>query len=101
MSAFPNPLNVNFGYGRIIVCEYVDCDGRGVALLDAGKENPIGSDCGLPPEMSHTPQENEIYLRFANIESAQVLHDTLGEVIKKGRAEGWKNPEPDHAPRGM
>lgn len=90
MSSYPNPLNINFGQGRIVICKWSDADGRGVVFRESDTANPVGSDCGLPNEPEHTPQEGEIYLHFSNIESAKVLHEILGEIISEGEGKGWK-----------
>lgn len=88
--AYPNPLNINFGEGRIIICKWSDKDGRGVVFRESSGPHKVGSECGLPDEPNHTPKEGEIYLHFSNIESAKVLHDVLLEVIRDGQAHGWK-----------
>lgn len=90
-ATYPNPLNINFGEGRIIICKYSDGDGRGVVFRATPEPHKVGDECGLPDEPNHTPQEGEVFLHFSNIESAQVLHDILSEVIRDGQVKGWKS----------
>lgn len=81
MSTYPNPLDINFGEGRIIICKWDDKEARGVVFLQTDKKYPIGATIDTPEVLNHTPEEGEIYLRFKNVESCKVLHGILGEVI--------------------
>ena len=80
-STFPNPLCVRFGQGRILMLTFTDADGGGVVLRDSGEPHAVGEDANMPPEKGVMPKAGEVYLHFANIESAKALRLTLDEAI--------------------
>lgn len=87
MNTFPNPLSINFGDGKIIICKWNGKNDRGIVLRPSSEARPVGSDCGLPNEPDHTPEKDEIFLHFKNRESLIVLRDILSEVVSE-----WEEP---------
>ena len=68
---------------------FKDADGSGVVLRDSGEPHAVGEDANLPPEKGVMPKAGEVYLHFANIESAKALRLTLDEAIAEmSNAEG-------------
>lgn len=75
----PNPLEIEFGTGRIGIRQYTDDDGKfGVIFKDHFSTHEIGSKEG-EPEVGHKPKEGEVYLSFANKDSLNVLIEELSE----------------------
>ena len=60
---------------------FKDADGSGVVLRDSGEPHAVGEDANMPPEKGVMPKAGEVYLHFANIESAKALRLTLDEAI--------------------
>lgn len=90
MSTYPNPLNINFGLGRIAVFRFNDDKGRGIVLREVKSSMHIGESCGIPDDPKHIPQEGEVYLHFQNLQSAQIVRDEIERVI-----DDWPNPAVD------
>lgn len=89
-ATFPNPLQVCFGDGRLLILTFMDRDGSGsgLAFRDTGTEHEVGSDAHEPPCENWEPIPGEVYLRFKNRESAVVVRDCLNEVIAKAWPSG-------------
>lgn len=85
LNGFLNPLQVNFGQGKILIQSYSDLDGvrRGLLLYETDESHPIGIPLpDLQLKTPHHPQKGEIYLSFSNVESAESFRAELDEVIK-------------------
>lgn len=93
MKAYLNPLNINFGHGRIAIRKFSDSEGRGVVFEAMEEALPIGEKIGPLDDCSRPPREGEVYLHFSNYESAEVLWKLLGEVLEDG-GEFWKPERP-------
>lgn len=80
----PPPIQIAFGSGQICVRKCRNQDGlHGIMFEDSGVCHPVGADANKPEEPAHEPQPGEIYLWFTNVESAEVVSDTLQEVIER------------------
>jgi hypothetical protein len=80
---YPNPLQIEFGEGRIAVSSFRDKDGAGVVFEYAGGEkHKIGEP--IPEiqdeEKRHLPCRGEVYLKFKNIESLNVVQGVLAKA---------------------
>jgi hypothetical protein len=80
-TGFPNPLQVNFGEGRMVIAKFNSPEGRGIYIKDSGESHQIGSSANEPPKSNHIPEKGEIYLLFAKVESAKVFSEELSELI--------------------
>lgn len=77
----PNPLDIEFGEGRIGIRQFSDTDGRfGLILTDTFSPHAVGSRDGEEQE-GHEPQEGEVYLSFGNKESLLVVIEELQALI--------------------
>ena len=84
-SSTADPLTVKFGEGRIAVNRIEEKSKNliavGLVLRDSGTEHEIGSPVpGCSRE--YNPKNGDIYLRFSNFESLQVVIEEL-ETCKK------------------
>lgn len=75
------PVQVNFGEGKILISVFHDDDGHGVILFDSGESHEVGSDGGEVSTVPRDPKENEIYLHFKNQASVGVLMSQLAQVL--------------------
>ena len=60
---------------------FKEADGHGVVLRDSGEPHPVGMKADRPEEKNAQPKRGEIYLHFANAESALALRETIDEAI--------------------
>ena len=79
MARLPNPLQINFGHGDILVSSFRDNEGAGIVIWAATKRHNIGDE-GPQPNNPHNPKKGEIYLYFTNKESLQVVREALDEA---------------------
>ena len=80
---FPNPLRIGMGEGRFWIGSYtVDHDIRGILFKDTGEPHTVGDDAPDVPG-SHEPEVGEVYLEFANVESAEVVLGAMQELVRK------------------
>lgn len=86
-STFPNPLNIGFGRGRILVSTYRSLTGRGLLLWQSDEDHEVGAYANEQPEPNHKPRPGEVYLDFANIESARVFAESALEVVSEWEKE--------------
>lgn len=87
---YPNPLSIGFGYGRFIVGVYSNLPpkpGYGVCIQETGTPGKIGLDAPPSPDDPHDPIPGEVYLDFANGESAEVVQDAVNKVVAKFRSD--------------
>ena len=78
----PNPLEINFGTGKIGLRRFQNPgDGKkGLVLVDTAGEHDVGSYSGVP-EAEHEPKEGEIYLSFASSDSIKVVIEELLKLL--------------------
>ena len=82
MNTFPNPLQINFGEGRIAIDRFTDDDGaQGLILRDSGESHEVGQLTGSHREPGHRPTDGEIYVRCKNRESSLVLMEQVCRVV--------------------
>ena len=80
MDDLPNPLQINFGHGKIRISNYTDNDGAGIMLFPDLNTHTIGEkDNSISGP--HIPHKGEVYLNFSNIESLDVVISAL-EVVR-------------------
>lgn len=79
---FPNPLQLNVD-SKILVSYFADQDGTcGILFQDTGKEHKTGDLYPQAlPGLPHTPQQEELYLRFKKAGSAVVVLEALTQTI--------------------
>lgn len=85
--SFPNPLQVDFGRGRIYVSSFSGDGGHGLILKNRGIDHEIGLIVDTLDE-SYVPEVGDIFLKFSNRKSAQVVREMLDVVINKFDGNG-------------
>lgn len=89
-SVFPNPLQITFGSGRILVSRFMSDFWRGLMFSDTGQDHEVGSVPDIPTRHDWEPQPGEVYLTFLNIESARAVAKSLQEVIDEWPIDSGK-----------
>lgn len=79
-NTYPNPLNVDLGFGRIKLSLFHAGGSHGILLEETGETNNVGElfyqeDEGIGPQPGH------IYLTCHNIESAMALRAMVNRVV--------------------
>ena len=89
----PNPLNVAFGTGCVLIRWFTDSTGFGV-IIKPSKDGPHSIGEKIQQEAytgRHEPKQGEIYLHFSNMESYEVLRHCLTQarrMYNKHQAKG-------------
>jgi len=86
VTTFPNPLQVGFGGGRILMSTFHDAETKGIVFRDTGESHEVGSDANELPIEDWEPRSGEIYFAFTNKESLKALKSVVDDLL-----EDWEN----------
>ena len=77
----PNPLEIEFGDGRISIRQFTDNEGKcGLIFKDTFTSHEIGSRDG-ETETYHGPEKGEVYLSFSTPSSLNVVIEELQSIL--------------------
>jgi len=81
MSKLPDPLQINFGQGKVRISSFNDEEGVGLIFFPDNHAHVIGAvDNSLVGP--HIPHKGEVYFYFSNLESLDVVIEEL-EIIRQ------------------
>lgn len=80
-TAFPNPLWIELGDGKIGVGRIAVPEGNGLVLRPLAEAHEIGS-YGVVPDGKGEPQGGDVFILCKNRESALVLQNQANEVVR-------------------
>ena len=74
-------IQVNLGQGMFAITTFSDNDGNGLLFKNTGEKHVIGSESNAPPNIEHWPEEDELYIKCTNRESALVLMEQVCRLV--------------------